>query len=115
RRRTTPRRHSFRGRRGVLRSALELLAEELTVAHAQDLLIDAELVGSPLERLLRKARALADQRLGVDDDLALAAEVRGHRPLYESFHPGRRCRALGWPSQDQARARCDVGLRLAIV
>jgi hypothetical protein len=87
---------------------LLLAAEELGVTAAQDLLIAADDGGAGQIGVRVKAPALGDQALGVDDDLALAAEIgrQGgvHHPL--------QTRALGLlrrgPAQDQTGTADDL-------
>src|SRR5690606_34256522 len=68
--------------------ALVLLTHELAVAQAQQALVDADGVRAGDEAVALETAALGDQRLGVDDDLALAAEIGRQRPLHQAFHAG---------------------------
>ncbi len=93
----------------------EFLAEELSVAQAQDLLVDADAVRAREHRVVAEFRLLADQMLGVDDDLALAAEISRHRALDEAFEADAVACAFRRPAQDEACALGRVRLRLAVV
>ncbi|MNS93613.1 hypothetical protein D3C72_1277980 [compost metagenome] len=101
------------GRR--LRRALAFLAQELAVAQAQDALVDADRIAALDEGIGGYAPAFADQRLGVDDDLPLAAEVRGQGLLDAAFHFGAKHRLGAGQAQDHAAAAADLCCRCVVV
>src|SRR3546814_3849934 len=65
--------------------AFGFLTQKLAIAQAQDALIDADRIGTIDEARLRQPRTLRDQRFSVDDDLALAAEIRRQGGLHNAF------------------------------
>jgi len=68
--------------------AFAFLAEELAIAQAQDALVHADRIGTLHEFLCRQLATLFDQGFSVDDDLALAAEIRGQSLLDHALHVG---------------------------
>ena len=97
------------------RAFLGLLAHELAVAQAQHALVDTEGIGAAGELRRRQCRLLLQQRLGIDDDLPLAAEIRGQHVAGEGVQPVHVGRRRGRPAQDQARAPAALGTRRAVV
>ena len=55
--------------------AFHFLAEQLSVAQPQELLVDAQAVGTVAEFLVGERRPVGNQFFGVDDDLAFAAKI----------------------------------------
>ena len=94
-----------------LRFAFGFLAEELAVAQAQDALVHADRVRARDEGVRRQAALLLLQGLGVDDDLALAAEVGRHHLLHQSFQARTLLAQVCRPAQDQAGALSGLGRR----
>src|SRR5690606_27315339 len=88
--------------RGPLRRAFAFFAQELAVAQAQDALVHADRIGALEESLRIQAALFLQQGLGVDDDLALAAEVGRQRLAHRGFEfdPGLLLRRR--PTQDHA-------------
>jgi hypothetical protein len=108
-------RHRMSGVDGGFRVAFGFFAEKLAIAQAQDLLIDADRVGAREEFRVVERRLVGKQRFGVDDDLALAAEIRGHGFLRDAVEAAAVLRRIRRPAQDQARASRDIRFRHAIV
>ena len=98
-----------------LRAAFGFLAEELAVAQAQDALVDADGVGT-LEVGVGIQRApLFQQRLGIDDDLPLAAEIGRHHLLDRGFQVAALHVLCAGQAQDQAGAVRFLRLWIAVV
>ena len=99
---------------GVL-GLLLLAAQELAVAQALPLLVGPKRVGTGQEALSGQARAVLQELLCVDDDLALAAQIGRQHLLDRRVQPlADRLRRRG-PAQDQAGAGRGLGRGGAVV
>ena len=103
--------------RGVifLTTRLELLTKELSVAQTQDFLVNANRVRAGQKAIISQLRSLVDQRLGVDDDLALTTEIGRQNFLHNAINTFAFATEIDRPAQDVGGAACFVGFRLSIV
>ena len=85
-------------------------AEELSVTQAQNALIDTDGVGADFELFPAGFLLFRQQLFGIDDDLALAAEVGRHHFFQHAFDAAGLIGILDRPAQDIRGADRTVGL-----
>lgn len=103
----------FVGGRRALGRAFALFAQELAVAQPQQALVHADGVGALEVGSRLQARLFLQQRLRVDDDLALAAEVGRQGLLDAGLQAGGHGLLRRWPAQDHAGAAAFLRAGLA--